>query len=185
MPNLVNRLVLKELQSELGTAEGMLVVSFAGLTVKESEALRNDLAKKGAGLTMVRNSLARRVLADRGFEVGANVLVGNTAIVFGDAEAAIHASKLVQSGDIKKAGKVAIRGGVLEGKFLNASDAAALKDVPDRKTLNAQLVGLLASPGRSLVTLMNAVPGGTARVLKARADQLEAAAPSAGGAPAS
>ena len=44
MPNLVNRLVVKELQQELGTAEGMVLVSFGGLTVKESESLRNALA---------------------------------------------------------------------------------------------------------------------------------------------
>ena len=90
MPNLVNRLVVKELQQELGTAEGMVLVSFGGLTVKESESLRNALAKKGAGLTMVRNSLARRVLAERGFELTPEMLTGNTAIAWGSTESAIQ-----------------------------------------------------------------------------------------------
>lgn len=173
MPNLVNRLVVKELQSELGKAEGMVIVSFGGLTVKESEGLRNGLAKKGAGLVLVRNSLARRVLAERGFEPGADMLTGNTAIAYGDAEAAIHASKLFQAADVKKAGKVQIRGGVLEGNLLNAKDAIALADVPDRKTLNGKLVSLLVSGPRSLAMLLNAVPSAEARLLQARADQLE------------
>lgn len=179
MPNLVNRLVVKELQNDLGKAEGMVIVSFGGLTVKESEALRNHLAKKGAGLTLVRNSLARVVLAERGFEVGDDLLKGNTAIAFGDSESAIHASKVFQSAEVKKAGKVKIRGAVLEGKLLGAKDATALADVPDKKTLQGKLVGLLVSGPRNLAMLLNAVPAGQARLLKARADQLE----QSGGAP--
>src|SRR5262245_14844193 len=143
MPNLVNRLVVQELKKELGTAEGMVLVSFGGLTVKETESLRNALAKKGAGLTMGRTSLALLVLAERGFELGGDALAGNTAIAFGNAEAAIHASKTFQSADVKKAGKVTIRAGVLEGKLLSASEAVALADVPDRHTLNGKLVSLL------------------------------------------
>lgn len=184
MPNLVNRLVVQELQRELGTAEGMVVVSFGGLTVKETEALRNALAKKGAGLTMVRNSLARIVLAERGFELPANALAGNTAIAFGNAEAAIHASKTFQSAEVKKAAKVTIRAGVLEGRLLDANEAIGLADVPDRTTLNGKLVSLLISGPRSLAALIQAVPGAQARILQARADQLEkgggeAAAPAA------
>lgn len=180
MPNLVNRLVVKELQNELGKADGMVIVSFGGVTVKESEAMRNQLAAKGAGLTLVRNSLARVVLAERGFEVGDEMLVGNTAIAFGNSESAIHASKIFQGADVKKAGKVKIRGAVLEGKLLGAKDAVSLADVPDKKTLQGKLVGLIVSGPRNLAMLLNAVPAGQARLLKARSDQLEAA----GGAPA-
>lgn len=175
MPNLVNRLVVQELQRDLGQAEGMVVVSFAGLTVKETESLRNALAKQGAGLSMVRNSLARRVLAERGFEIGDGVLAGNTAIAFGKAEAAIHASKIFQGADVKKAGKVQIRAAVLEGKLLGASDAVALADVPDRNTLNAKLLGCLTASARNLVQLLNAVPAAQARVLGGRVEQLEKA----------
>jgi large subunit ribosomal protein L10 len=173
MPNLVNRLVVQELQKEIGSAEGMVLVSFAGLTVKETEALRNGLAKKGAGLTMVRNSLARLVLAERGFELDGKSLSGNTAIAFGSAEAAIHASKMFQSAEVKKAGKVQIRAGVLEGRVLSATEAIGLADVPDRHTLNGKLVSLLISGPRSHAALIQAVPGAQARLLQARADQLE------------
>ncbi len=110
------------------------------------------------------------------------MLAGNTAIAYGNAEAAIHASKIFQGADVKKAGKVQIRGGVLEGKLLGAKDTIALADVPDRKTLNGKLVSLLVSGPRSLAMLLNAVPSAEARLLKARADQLEA---SGGAAPAS
>src|SRR5213594_2931322 len=116
MPNLVNRLIVQELQREIGRAEGILIVGFHRLTVKEAEQLRGALAKKGVGLTMVRNSLARLVMAERGFELAEGVLGGNTAFAFGPAEAALYAAKIFQTPEVKKAGKVQIRAALLEGR---------------------------------------------------------------------
>jgi large subunit ribosomal protein L10 len=180
MPNLVNRLVLEDLRREFKDAQGMLVVSFGGLTVKESEGLRGQLAAKGVKFSMVRNSLAQVALKERGIEMPETAFSGNTGVAYGKAEAAIHAAKLLTSAELKKAGKVKIRVGLLEGKVLGAKDAEALAGVPDRATLQAKILGCLSGPPRGLVAVINAGPAGTARVLKARADQLEKAA----GAPA-
>ncbi len=185
MPSLVNRLVVGELVQEIGKAQGMVVLSFGGLTVKESESLRGKLAAKGVKMRMVRNALARRVLAERGLEVG-EVLAGNTAIAWGDSEAAIHAAKIATEADVKKAGKVKIRAGVLDGKLLGEKDALALASVPDKKTLQAKILGCLSGPARGLVATLNGLPGGVTRVIHARAGTLpstEAAAEAAPAAP--
>src|SRR6478752_8964311 len=156
-PNLVNRLVVRELNAEFGSAEGLVVVSWNALVAKENEGLRDQLAEKGGKMTLVRNSLARLVLKERGFEVGPDVLKGNTAIAYGNAEAVVYAAKLFTSAEVKKAGKVKIRAAVLEGRLLDANDAMALADVPDKKTLQGKLVGCIAGPSRSLVSLVNQV----------------------------
>jgi len=132
MPNIVNRMVMKELESEFKDSTGMLVVSFHGLTVEESEGLRGNLAEKGVKVRMVRNKLVRRVLKDRGFEFDEAALLGNTAIAYGDAEAAIHAAKVFTEKDVKKAGKVQVKAGVLDGDVLDASSATQLADVSGR-----------------------------------------------------
>jgi large subunit ribosomal protein L10 len=181
MPSLVNRLVVEELRREFKDAQGMLVVSFGGLTVKESEALRGQMAAKGVKFSMVRNSLARIALKDRGLEFADGMLAGNTGIAYGPAEAAIHAAKLFTTAEVKKAGKVTIRVGMLEGKLLDAKDSNALASVPDRKTLNGKLVSCIAGPLRGVVGVLNAGPAGMARLLQARADLLES---QAGAAPA-
>lgn len=180
MPNLVNRLVVRELTQEFASAEGMVFVSYAGLNAKENEGLRNKLAAKGCKLSLVRNSLARLVLKEKGFEVAEGVLVGNTAIAYGNAEAALHAAKVLTSAEVKKVGKVKIRAGMLEGKLLDANDAAALADVPDRHTINGKLVSLLIASPRGIASILNQVTSGQVRVLKARADQLEKSAPASG-----
>ena len=179
MPNLVNRLVVQELARELGGAEGMLILSFGGLTVKEAESLRTKLSGQGVRLRMVRNSLARRVMAERGFELPADLLSGNTAFAYGAAEAAVVASKVVAEPQTKKAGKVGVRAAVLEGRLLSGQDAAALASVPDKPTLRAQILGLLSGPARGLARVLHGPPGGVARVLDARAGKLPPA-PDAG-----
>jgi large subunit ribosomal protein L10 len=180
MPNLVNRLVLEDLRREFKDAEGMLVVSFGGLTVKQSEGLRGQMALKGIKFSMVRNSLAQVALKERGLSMPASAFLGNTGIAYGKAEAAIHAAKLLTTPEVKKAGKVKIRLGLLEGKILEGKDAEALAGVPDRATLQARILACISGPQRGLVAVINAGPAGTARLLQARADQLE----QAGAAPA-
>jgi large subunit ribosomal protein L10 len=177
MPNLVNRLVLEDLRREFKDAQGMIVVSFGGLSVKESEGLRGQLAAKGVKFSMVRNSLAQVALKERGVQMPETAFSGNTGIAYGKAEAAIFAAKLLTTAELKKAGKVKVRVGLLEGKVLDAKDAEALAGVPDRATLQAKILGCLTGPQRGLVALLNANPAGTARLLKARAEQLEKAAP--------
>ena len=187
MPSVVNRLVVRELTRELADAKGMLFLSFGGLTVKESESLRGKLAAKGVRVRMMRNALARRVLAERGFEVDDATLAGNTALAWGSAEAAIFAAKIATDAETKKSGKVKIRAGVLDGQLLSDKDAAALANVPDKKTLQAKILGCLSGPARGLVATINGLPGGLTRVINARAATLpaepEAAAAAAAPAP--
>lgn len=171
MPNLVNRMVVSELTEDLKDADGMVIVSFGGLDVQGTETLRGSLAEAGVSFRMVRNRLARRVLADRGFEFPDDALRGNTAIAWGSAEEAIGAAKVLTSKEAKKAGKVMIQGGVFEGRVLDAGSAAALADIPDRETLCAQLLGVIHGPARALATVVNAVPSGLARVIQAHADE--------------
>ena len=174
MPNIVNNLGLAELKSAFGDAEGMLFFSMAGLTMEENEQLRGAMFESGAQVRLVRNRLAKLALADRGIEVDAAIFKGNVAIAWGNAEAAIGAAKVVSDAKgLRKEGKLNVRGGVLEGNLLDANDAAALADVPDRLTLQAMLLGVISGPARSIATVLDANQSSLARVLQARVDQGE------------
>jgi len=173
MPNLVNELVVRDLTEELKDVTGMVVVSFSGLSVVESETVRDLLAEKGVPLRMVRNKLLRRVLAGRGIELDPAALKGNTAIAYGDSEAAIAAAKVFDDKDVKKIKKVQFKAGLMEGQALDAQGAAALAGLPDRDTLRSMLLGVISGPARALATVIHAVPTSVARVVQARADELE------------
>jgi large subunit ribosomal protein L10 len=185
MPNFVNQMVAKELGNEFQGCDGMVIVSFGGLTIVEAEGLRNKLAAKSIGFRMVQNRIARRVLADRGLEFDRDALKGNTAIAYGDVEAAINAAKILTERDVKKLGKVTVKGGVLEGVALDAASANALANLPDRNTLNAQLLGVISGPARGLACIINALPAAVARVVQAHAESGPDSDPEAGAVAAS
>lgn len=178
MPNLVNELTVKEYEASFGQADGLVLCTLDGLTVEESDALRGKLEERGAGIRLVRNTLARKVLADRGHEFPADVTIGSTAIAWGTAEATVLAAKVLTEPELKKTGKVQLKAGLLEGNVLDASEAVQLADVPDRDTLNAQLLGVLQGPSRGLVSVIQGPLSALARVLQAKIDA-EGGAPDA------
>ncbi|MCP5024464.1 MAG: 50S ribosomal protein L10 [bacterium] len=172
MPNIVNQMVVRELTDEFKDAEGMLAVSFGGLDVKTTEDLRGKLAEKGVGFRMVRNTLARRVLADRGIDMG-ECFTGNTGIAYGDPESIIGAAKVFADPAVKKGKLVEFKAGFFDGETLDASSAAQVADLPDRDTANAMLLGVLSAPARGLAVVLSGVTSNTVRVLQARVDKGE------------
>ena len=173
MPNEINTLIHKDLIKRFDVAEGAVMVSYAGLTVQEDSALRDDLAAKGVEFQMVRNSLVKRVMTENGHEFPEDVFSGNTAIAWGDAESTIGAAKVLTDKDLKKAGKVTVKAGLFEGNFLDKSETMALADIPDKDTLRAMILGALSGPSRGLVQVLAGVPGGLARVVQAHVDEGE------------
>ena len=151
MPNLVNEMIVRGMSEGMTKAEGMVVVTFGGLDVAETEAIRGQVAEAGASMRMVRNRLARLALSEKGIDLGEDTLLGNVAIAWGDSEATIGAAKVFGSKEVKKAKKVEFKAGLLDGEVLGAAEAASLADVPDRDTLNAQLLGVISGPARGLV----------------------------------
>lgn len=180
MPNLINEIIVRQLSDEFARAEGMVIVSLGGLTVEDTENLRNSLAENGVRLRMVRNRLARLALKNRGIDVGEELFVGNVACAWGSSEDAIRiakaVAKAVKSADPKKKGKLAFRGGVFEGSLLDARSTAALAELPGKDELRSMMLGLLSGPARSLAVLLQANTSGLARVLQARVDKGDGAA---------
>ena len=71
MPSLINRLIVKDLAAAFQGAEGLIILTYGGLTADENETLRDKLAEKGCELRLVRNALAQLVLKQRGHDVPA------------------------------------------------------------------------------------------------------------------
>ena len=144
MPNIVNRMLIQDMTRSFAQAEGMVVCSFGGLDIPETENLRTKLAEQGVEMRMVRNRLARRVLADQGLDFPEDAFAGMTAIAFGSTEATIGAAKVLTEKDVKKAGKVKVRAGLLEGAVLLSMQAMQI----DSFTRRTMLEGFHRPPPR-------------------------------------
>jgi len=179
MPNQINEIIVRQLSDEFARAEGMVIVSLSGLTVAETEDLRDALAASGVRLRMVRNRLAVLALKSRGMQPSEELFSGSVACAWGTTEEAIQVAKVVskaqKKADPKRKAKLTFKGGFFEGNLLDAKSAAALAEMPGKNELRAMLLGVLSAPARSLVTLLAAPGSSLARAVQARVDKGESA----------
>lgn len=160
-----------QLRAELVGATGIVVASYGKLTVEESTALRVALRKQSAKLRMVKNTLARLSVQGTPHEGIAPLLVGSNFIAF-SVDPVAPAKVLVKA--VKDAGgKIDIKGGVLNGKALNAAEVDALSKLPGIDELRAKFLGTLNAVPQKFVGQLAAVPRGLVTVLSARKDKLE------------
>ena len=87
MPTEAKRETVAELREELAKARTMIVSEYRGLKVKEIAEIRRSLRKQDVTYRVVKNRLLRIAASDSVAEALGPLLVGPTAIAFGNDEA--------------------------------------------------------------------------------------------------
>ena len=164
--------VVAELTERLRTSETLIVADYRGLTNAEIDGLRSKLLEHGARFAVVKNTLTRRAAEAAGADALLALLEGPSAIAFVEAEGdPVAVAKALR--DAATSTKVlAIRGGVLEGSALSASEVENLATLPPAEVLRAQLVGAIVSPLTTVVALISAPLRDLAGLIDARIEQL-------------
>ena len=138
MPSLINELMLKEFRSFAKGVETLILVDASKLKSGESIKLRADLRKIGAKLKISKGSLVQRSLPE-----GASKSIsfkGPMGVISPGSDVAAAAKLL---GDLIKEEKLALKGGLLEGRALDAKQAATLASLPTREQANVMLIRTL------------------------------------------
>ena len=176
MPNLVNQILLADLQREFQSMGSCVVVEFGKLLPKQDIEIRGKLREAGVQYRVVRGRLARKAFAGLNLDLGP-ALTGRCGVAIAKKEGAIKAAKVLRDWIKKtKDAPIRIKGGVVEGAAYTGASAAMIAELPDRYTVNTQIVTAISGPARSLASILNAVAGGLARCVQARADKAEPAA---------
>ena len=82
MPSVQNTERLAEIKEDLTDIQAMWVVDYRGLTVKQSEQLRNSIREAGAIMKVHKNKLVRLALKELDMPEMDEVLAGPSAFVF-------------------------------------------------------------------------------------------------------
>ena len=129
-----------ELTDAFSNSAAAVLTEYRGLTVKDLKTLRRSLGED-ATYAVAKNTLTAIAAKEAGIEGIEDSLTGPTAIAFvtGDIAAATKGLR-----DFAKANpSLAIKGGVLEGKFLDAKAVLKLADLESREVLLAKMAGAL------------------------------------------
>jgi large subunit ribosomal protein L10 len=150
-----------EIAESFNDAAGAVLTEYRGLTVKQLQELRRSLGEN-ADYAVVKNTLAKLAAKDAGIDGFEDLLTGPTAIAFikGDV---VEAAKGLR--DFAKANpSLVIKGGVLDGKPLNANEIAKLADLESREVLLGKLAGAMLASLSQAVYLLNAPLAQAARL---------------------
>lgn len=163
------QLIIDALLERINASPFMLVAEYSGMTVPQFSELRNRLRAVGSEFHVAKNTFVKRAAATASIPETVDALFsGQTAVVTGDSDVCA-AAKVVKNFH-KEFTRPVIRGGVLDGEVIDAAQVGALADLPPKEVLQAQLLGVLQTPARQLVTVLNEPLASLARVLQAKAD---------------
>mmetsp|Transcript_16762 Transcript_16762/g.51498 ORF Transcript_16762/g.51498 Transcript_16762/m.51498 type:complete len:223 (-) Transcript_16762:425-1093(-) len=145
-----------------------------GLTVAEMTQLRTSLPE-GTTCKVVKNRLMKRALGDHPKFDHVDDLLETSNLWFFCGEDDMKASMKVLDDFLKEADKEeshAIRGGAMEGEFLDAKGVKAVAKMPSKKELITRIaVGIKGVPQR-LAKRVKAVPSKMARAVKLANDEI-------------
>ncbi|KRB80191.1 50S ribosomal protein L10 [Nocardioides sp. Root190] len=150
-----------EIAGAFSESAGAVLTEYRGLTVKELQDLRRSLGAN-ANYAVVKNTLAKLAANEAGIDGFDDLLTGPTAIAFikGDV---VEAAKGLR--DFAKANPaLVIKGGVLDGNFLDAKEIGKLADLESREVLLGKMAGAMLASLSQAVYLLNAPLAQVARL---------------------
>jgi large subunit ribosomal protein L10 len=166
MPSLINELMLAEVAEVAKGAQAIILIDASKLNALDAIAFRAKLRTVGAKLKVAKAAVIYRVLpADLAKVAPASGPIG--MVCAGEDIAA--SAKLIN--ELVKEDKIKLKGGVMEGRALDAKSAKALADLPTREQANVMLVRVMQSQLVQVVRVANVKLIELVRVLKVKSDE--------------
>jgi large subunit ribosomal protein L10 len=154
-------------------AHSAIGAEYRGLTVAQLTKLRVEARKAGVYVRVVKNTLARRALADTDFACMQDGLKGPLLLAFSRDDPGAVAR--VATAFAKEHDKFQVRLIALGGKMLDPSKLGDVAKMPTREQALSQLMATMKAPVQKLAATLNEVPGKLVRTIAAIRDAKEAA----------
>ena len=162
--------VVAEIGAQVAQAQAIVVAEYRGLGVAAMTDLRKKARGSGVYLRVLKNTLARRAVAETPFAGLSDKMVGPLA--YGICSDPVKVAKVLHE-FAKGNDKFVIKAGALANLVMSAKDVANLASMPSREELLAKLWGTMQAPIATFVRTLNEVPGRFVRTLAAVRDQKE------------
>ena len=148
--------VIAAIKANMAEYPNFYITDIAGLNAEDTSKLRRDCFNEGIKLTVVKNTLFHKVIKDAQnseLDLLVPTLEGNTAIMYCEAPAV--PAKLIKKYNKAGSEKPALKGAyVQECAFLGADKLAELINIKSREELIGDIVAMLQSPIKNVVSAL-------------------------------
>src|SRR5881409_653998 len=136
--------ITAEYKTRLNSSPFFIVVEYTGLRVGPMTELRKRLAKAGAELHVVKNSIFRIAAKEAGVGELNGALAGQLAVVTGQKDISAAAKAVKNFG--AEFDKLKVKFGYLDNKRLADTEIMTLADLPSIEVLRSKLLGVFNAP---------------------------------------
>lgn len=145
---------VEAIAAKLRESTTTVVADYRGLNVAQVTLLRKQLREAGVEFQVLKNSLVSRAAASIELSDLDAILTGPTAVAFGTD--AVAPAKILND-FAKKNDALKLKGGVVEGRYVDAAQIKALAELPSREGLLSMLLSVLQAPIRNVALAVKAV----------------------------
>ena len=148
-----------EIKDKFAKAKIAVFADYKGLTAMQADDLRKKLREVDTEVKVLKNNVARLVTKDgalgedtKNFMDG---VVGPTLVAFGYKDFTATAKVIHKFSLDNEALK--LKGSIMEGKTISATELEAIATLPSREVLLAMLLGMFQAPVASFVRVLDAI----------------------------
>ena len=146
--------VVAEVSAQVVNAQTIVVAQYAGIGVSNLTVLRAKARDAGVYLRVLKNTLARRAVANTPFAGLAEEMTG--PLIYSISADPVSAAKVL-SDFAKTNDKLVLKAGCYAGKVLDKAGVQALASIPSREELLSTLLGVMQAPVSSFAGAMAAL----------------------------
>ncbi|OBX26850.1 large subunit ribosomal protein L10 [Gelidibacter algens] len=158
--------VIEELTAQLADNTHIYLTDISGLNAKNTSELRRACFKADIKMAVVKNTLLNKAMSasDRDFGDLPSTLKGNTSIMYSETG---NAPAKVIKAFRKKSDRPLLKGAFIEEAiYIGDEQLDALVDIKSREELIGDIVGLLQSPAKNVISALKSSGGKLAGILK-------------------
>jgi large subunit ribosomal protein L10 len=174
MPTARKEASVSELKELVEKATIVISAEYRGLTVKEMTALRRALRDAGVEARVVKNRLFQLAAQQAGVPDVGGVVEGPTMVIFGYGDVVTPSKAITDYARVAR-NSFAPKKAFLDGAIVAGTIVSELASLPSREELIGKLAGAFISPVQTLANLLNDSMQSFARLVDARAKQMEEA----------
>jgi len=158
--------VIEELTAQLADNSNIYLADISGLNASSTSDLRRACFKANVTLSVVKNTLLEKAMdaSDKDFGDLSSVLKGNTSVMYSETG---NAPAKVIKAFRKKSDKPLLKGAFIEEAiYLGDDQLDALVEIKSREELIGDIITLLQSPAKNVVSALQSGGGKLSGILK-------------------
>ena len=162
---------IEDLTSQLAENQNIYLTDVSDLDALTTSSLRRACFKAGVKLTVVKNTLLAKAMeaSDKDFGDLTGVLKGNTAMMF--SKSGNGPAKVIKDFR-KKSDRPILKGAYIEEAiYLGDDQVEALVNIKSKDELIGEIITLLQSPAKNVVSALQSSGGTLAGIIKTLAEK--------------